>query len=130
MLNEEVGNRGQAPRPILGRTKEFALRIIRLYTALPKTTEAQIIGKQVLRSGTSVGAHCREGHRSRSRAEFISKLNGGLMELEETIYWLELLIDAEIVSSTRMSELLAEANELTAIIVTIINNTKRKAGGK
>ena len=65
------------------RTKQFALRMIRLYSALPKTTEAQVIGKQVLRSGTSVGAHYREASRSRSTAEFVSKIEGGLQELEE-----------------------------------------------
>lgn len=74
------------------RTKQFALRIIRLYSALPDTTEAQVIGKQILRSGTSVGAHYHEGIRSRSKAEFISKLEGGLQELEETVYWMELIV--------------------------------------
>ena len=68
------------------RTKQFVLRIIRLYSALPKNTEAQVIGKQMLRSGISVGAHYREGIRGRSNAEFISKLECGLQELEETIY--------------------------------------------
>jgi len=67
------------------RTKAFALRIIRLYTALPKSTEAQVIGKQVLRSGTSVGAQVREGKRSRSDAELVSNIEGGLQELEETV---------------------------------------------
>jgi four helix bundle protein len=68
------------------RTRAFALRIIRLYTSLPKQAEAQVIGKQLLRSGTSVGAHYHEATRARSNAEFISKLQGGLQELEETIY--------------------------------------------
>ena len=86
------------------RTKQFALRIIRLYSALPKTTEAQVIGKQVLRSGTSVGAHYREAFRSRSDAEYIAKIEGALQELEETSYWLELLCDAEIVTSGRLAE--------------------------
>ncbi|MDQ4120045.1 MAG: four helix bundle protein [Acidobacteriota bacterium] len=65
------------------RTKDFALRIIRLYIALPKTTEAQVLGKQVLRSGTSVGAHYRESCRAKSNADFISKVEGALQELEE-----------------------------------------------
>ena len=68
------------------RTKAFALRVIRLYVALPKTTEAQVIGKQVLRSGTSVGALYREAKRARSTSEFVSKIEGGLQELEETVY--------------------------------------------
>jgi four helix bundle protein len=72
----------EAQRQDLGkRTKDFALRIIRLYAALPKTTEAQVIGKQVLRSGTSVGAHYREARRAKSDADFISKIEGALQEL-------------------------------------------------
>lgn len=131
MQNEENRTDEQRkPQPILERTKEFALRVIRLYSALPSTTEAQVIGKQVLRSGTSVGAQCREGHRSRSNAEFISKMNSALMELEETTYWLELLIDAKIVPESRMTDIVREAGELTAIIVTIINNTKKRQNSK
>src|SRR5215210_2587095 len=101
-------------RDLRVRTKSFALRIIRLYASLPKTTGAQVIGKQLLRSGTSVGAHYREAKRARSTAEFVSKIEGGLQELEESAYWLELLTDAEIVPATRLSELLREAGELTA----------------
>ena len=86
------------------RTRTFALRIIRLYSALPQTAEAQIIGKQLLRSGTSVGAHYREGTRARSDAEFISKIEGGLQELEESCYWMELLIDAEIIPQNRLTD--------------------------
>jgi four helix bundle protein len=81
------------------RIKSFALRIIKLYSSLPKTTEAQVIGKQILRSGTSVGANYREGYRSRSDAEFISILGICLKELEETTYWLELLNESNIVFS-------------------------------
>lgn len=106
------------------KTKELALRIIKLYVALPKTTEAQVLGKQVLRSGTSVGAHYHEAFRSRSNAEFISKIEVGLQELEETIYWLELLVEAGIVQATQISGLLAEANELIAIFVACAKNTK------
>ncbi len=112
------------------RTKAFAIRIIKLYTALPKTTEAQVLGKQILRSGTSVGAHYREGSRARSDAEFISKLEGGLQELEETSYWLELLVESGIMTDTRLGDLMKEADELTAILVTCVKNTKNKQGGK
>lgn len=73
-------------RDLQQRTKDFALRIIRLYVSLPKTTEAQVLGKQVLRSGTSVGAHYREAQRAKSDADFISKIEGGLQELDETCY--------------------------------------------
>jgi four helix bundle protein len=106
------------------KTKGLALRIIKPYVALPKTTEAQVLGKQVLRSGTSVGAHYHEVFRSRSNAEFICKIEGGLQELDETIYWLELLVEACIVRETQVTGLLAEANELIAIFVTCVKNTK------
>jgi len=108
------------------RTKAFALRIIRLYSALPNTTVAQVLGKQILRSGTSVGAHYREAHRARSTAEFISKINGGLQELEETDYWLELLSEAAIVEPKRLNPLHQETEELIAIFVTLVKNAKAK----
>src|SRR5687767_4339111 len=76
-----------APLDLRTRTKQFALRIIRLYVALPRTDVAQTLGKQLIKAGTSVGAHYREGSRARSTAEFVSKLEGGLQELEETAYW-------------------------------------------
>ncbi|MDT4965438.1 MAG: hypothetical protein QOJ64_175 [Acidobacteriota bacterium] len=108
------------------RTKAFALRIIRLYASLPKLTEAQVIGKQVLRSGTSVGAHYRECTRARSPAEFISKIEGGLQELEETTYWLELLCDSGIVPEKRLADLRTESEELTAILVSSAKTAKRR----
>jgi len=113
-------------RDLKTRTKAFALRVIRLYTALPKTAEAQVIGKQLLRSGTSVGAHYREGMRARSDAEFISKIEGGLQELEESCYWLELLLDAHIMSEHQLADLMHEADELTAILITCAKNAKKK----
>ena len=76
------------------RTKRWAQAIIRLYSTLPRTAEAQVIGKQALRSGTSVGAHYREATRARSNAEFVSKIECGLQELEETRYWLELMVES------------------------------------
>ena len=111
-------------RDLLARTKAFALRIVRLYSSLPKTTEAQVLGKQVLRSGTSVGAHYREATRARSRAEFVSKIEVLLQELSETVYWLELLIDAGIVSQARLAELLSEGEELMAISVASAKTAK------
>ncbi|MGD9588204.1 MAG: four helix bundle protein [Pyrinomonadaceae bacterium] len=108
------------------RTKQFALRIIKLYGALPKSVEAQIIGKQLLRCGTSVGAQYREACRSRSDAEFISKLESGLQELDETAYWLELLIDGEIVKPGRLEGLLLETKELTAIFVSSVKTVKAR----
>jgi four helix bundle protein len=109
------------------RTKAFALRIIRLYGTLPKSSvEAQVIGKQLLRSGTSVGAHYREASRARSPREFVSKLEGGLQELEETVYWLELLVEAGIVSTAKMAEILPEANELLAILTASAKTAKSR----
>lgn len=108
------------------RTREFSLRIIRLYAALPGTTVAQVIGKQLLRSGTSVGAHDRESVRSRSDAEFIAKLEGGLQELEETQYWLELLEGAGLFSNEKLGPLYQESNELIAILTTCAKNRKKQ----
>ena len=111
---------------LLERTKQFSLRVIRLYSALPETTECRVIGKQILRSGTSVGAHVREGKRSRSKAEMISKTEVALQELEETIYWMELLVESGIVKPRRLSELMREADELMAILVTSVKTLKRR----
>ncbi len=108
------------------RTKTFALRIIRLYVSLPKTTQAQVIGKQALRSGTSVGAHYREAQRAKSDADFISKLEGALQELDETAYWLELLVESKIVVEPKLAALMKETDELIAIFVAIVNKMKRK----
>src|SRR5207248_10555410 len=106
------------------RTKNFPLRIIRMFSALPKTTEAQVLGKQALRSGTSIGANYREAYRARSKAEFIAKCGDSLREIEETAYWLELLVDAAIVPSKKLQPLREECEELTAIFVTILNRSK------
>jgi four helix bundle protein len=109
------------------RTKQFALRVIRLYSAMPKRIEAEVIGKQVLRSGTSVGANFREAHRARLEAEFVSKLGDCLKELEETCYWLELLVDAEIVPLDRIESLQDECNQLIAILTAISKKVKSHA---
>jgi four helix bundle protein len=111
---------------ILDRAKQFALRIIRLYGALPRTVVAQTIGKQLLRSGTSVGAHLRENKRSRSNAEMISKTEGALQELEETIYWQELLSDSDAVDPPLLADLMSEANEIAAILVAGVKTIKAK----
>mgnify|MGYP001115721750 CR=1 FL=1 len=108
------------------RTKQFALRIIRLYVALPKREEAQVLGKQLLRSGTSVGAQYHEAQRSRSDAELASKLESALQEIEETCYWLDLVADSGVVPATRLEDLRREAGELTAILITCVRNVKRR----
>jgi four helix bundle protein len=108
------------------RTKSFALRIIRLFRELPKSGDAQVIGKQVLRSGTAIGANYREAHRSRSDAEFIAKIGDCLKELDETSYRLELLVDAEIVPLAKMAGLLDETHQLLAVLTTVSKNTKKR----
>lgn len=110
------------------RTRAFALDIIRLYATLPKSEVGRVIGRQILRSGTSVGAHYREATRARSDAEFVSKLEGGCQELEETMYWLEIIRDAQLLSPEKLSHDLKEANELMAIFSTIITNRKKASG--
>ncbi len=114
------------PMDLGERTKRFALRIIRLFCALPKATLAQVLGNQLLRAGTSVGAHYREAVRGRSNAEFISKLQVGLQELEETAYWLELLAESRVFRETRLSALNNETNELIAIFTTCVKKVKGK----
>ena len=106
------------------RTKEFALRIIRMYAGLPKSVEAQVLGRQVLRSGTSVGANYREANRARSKAEFISKIGDCLKELDETAYWLELLGESSIVPQTKLASLQDECDQLIAILTTISKKSK------
>jgi four helix bundle protein len=106
------------------RTKQFALRVLRLYRALPPKEEARILGKQLLRSGTSVGANYRAACRARSKAEFIAKLGIVLEEADESIFWLELIEDTGLVSAERLRPLLKEAEELTAIFVTSLRAAK------
>ena len=113
-----------AEKDLQERTKRFALNIIRAFSMIPKTTEAQVLGRQLLRSGTSVGANYREAYRGRSKAEFISKCGDSLRELEETAYWLELLVDGKIVSPEKLVALRHECDELLAIFVTIIKRSK------
>jgi four helix bundle protein len=108
------------------RTKQFALRIIRLYSALPKRGATQVLGIQILKSGTSPGAHYREARRAKSDADFISKIEGALQELDETQYWLELIGEAKILSAERLESLHREAEELIAILVTIAKSVKMR----
>ena len=116
---------GKQLRDLRARTKDFALRIIRLYQALPRGDGvAQVLGKQLLRSGTSVAAHYREGCRAKSNLDLINKLEGGLQELDETELWLELLADSGIVGKSRVEDLRGEVNELIAIFVTMTRKVK------
>jgi four helix bundle protein len=117
----------QKRRSMLLRTKRFALDVINLYSSLPKSTVAQILGRQVLRSATSVGAHYREACRAKSGADFVSKIEGGLQELDETGYWLELLQDAKLVEADQIKPLVAETNELLSVFVSVVKSVKFRA---
>ncbi len=123
MMNDKPPGNGKKSDS-RARTKAFALRILRVYVALPRSPQAQVLGKQVLRSGTSVGAQYREATRARSSAEFISKIESALQELEETVYWLELLVDGGVVQQKKLDPLLREAEELIAIFVASVKTAK------
>jgi len=97
------------------RTKKFALRIIKLVGALPKTITGKVIGYQLIKAGTSVGANYRAACRGRSKAEFNSKLHIVLEESDETVFWLELILEAKLLPFNKLQSILKEANELTAI---------------
>jgi len=136
----------EPPFELRERTKLFGLRIVRMFVALPKTDEARVLGKQVLRSGTSVGANFREAHRARSKAEFIAKVGDCLKELEEpsgarqtartrcpqgerggahqTAYWLELLTESGFVPPAKLASLQDETNQLMAVLTNISKNAK------
>ena len=122
MGKAEFGNR---EKDLKKRTKQFALRIIELVTTLPRSRETDIIGRQLLKSGTSVGANYREASRARSKAEFIAKIGIVEQEADETLYWLEILEESGIVSHSVIKDLLQEADELVAIFTTIGRRAKK-----
>jgi four helix bundle protein len=109
------------------RMRAFALRVIKLTEALPKGRTAEVIGKQLLRSGTSVGANYRAACRGKSNADFVAKLGIVEEEADECLYWMELLIDAKLVPPTQLEPLMKEANELLAIVVSAIRTTRARA---
>ena len=115
MIGDNIGSVVSRPEELRQRTKEFALRVIKLFRALPRTEEARVLGKQILRSGTAVAANYRSACRARSRADFVSKVGITVEEADETAFWLELLVDANIVKKDRMENLLVEADELVRI---------------
>ncbi len=112
------------------RTKQFALRVMRLVDALPKTVSARAIGNQIIRSGTSVGAYYRAACRGRSKAEFIAKLGVVAEEADETCFWLELIIESAILPREKVEPLLKEADELTAIFVSSIKISRQNQKSK
>ena len=107
------------------RTKAFALRAMKLVGALPETAVGRTIGTQLVRAATSVGANYRAACRGRSKPEFVAKLGICLQELEETLYWIELLTEAELIKNpNRLTPLQTEVNELIAIFTSISKKTK------
>jgi four helix bundle protein len=119
-------NKERKRQDLKKRLKQYALRIIRLYESLPKTGAVHVITHQLLRSGTSPGAQYAESCRAKSNADFISKIEGALQELEESLYWLELLIEGEFVAENKLKPLCEETNELISIFVTITLKAKSK----
>jgi four helix bundle protein len=115
------------PDDLRVRTKAFAVRVVRLYKSLPFSADAQVLGKQLLRSATSVAANYRAACRARSRAEWIAKIGVVVEEADESMFWLEMLSDCGVVGSARLKELVNEANELTALF-TASRQTARKTG--
>jgi four helix bundle protein len=113
-------------REMKERTKRYALRIIKLVDALPTSTSVRVIGKQLLRSGTSVGAKYRSACRAKSTADFISELAIVEEEADESIYWMELLVDSGVVKRSRLASLMDEADQILAIVVGSIKTLKRK----
>jgi four helix bundle protein len=109
------------------RTKEFALRIIKLVGALPKTTSGRALGNQLVRSGTSVGANYRAACRARSPAEFVARIGTVEEEADETAFWLELIVDGKLLPEPRIRSLLDEANEIIAIMASSYISAARNA---
>ncbi|MFZ5915469.1 MAG: four helix bundle protein [Chloroflexota bacterium] len=110
------------------RTKGLALRLIKLVGALPQNPTGWVIGRQILRSGTSVGANYRAACRARSTADMIAKLKIVEEEADETLYWLELLIEAQIMPEERLKPLMAETDEILAMTVASIKTLRRRSG--
>ena len=106
------------------RTKQFGLRVIHLVEALPSTRTANVIGNQLLRAGTSVGANYRSACRGRSKPDFISKVGIAIEEADESLYWMEMLMEAGLVAEDRVSDLMKEANELVAILTSSVKTAR------
>jgi four helix bundle protein len=128
-----IGNRQSSidnpmtPRELQARTKAFALRVIKLVDTLPRSAAGQVVGRQLLRSATSVGANYRAACRAQSHAEFAAKLSVVVEEADESLYWLELLHESNLIKPERLSDLLNEANEIVAISVAARKTAKQAA---
>lgn len=123
---EEGGGMRDESNNLNLRTKRYSLAVIRLFVSLPKNDVGKVLGRQMLRSATSVGAQYREANRGKSTADFISKIEGALQELDETSYWLELLQESGINQTTELHALRKETEELISIFVTIAKSAKQR----
>jgi four helix bundle protein len=112
------------PDELKARTRSFALRVIRVAESLPETPTARVIRNQMIRCGSSVGANYRAACRARSKADFVSKMGIVEEEADETIYWMELLVDAGIVKKARIANLVDEANQILSIVISSIRTAK------
>jgi four helix bundle protein len=112
------------------RTRDFSLAVIRFYSRLPRETSAQVLGRQLLRSATSVGAQYREAQRAKSAADFVSKSEGALQELDETAYWLELIEGSATDTTSAVRDLRNETEQLLSIFVSLIKRAKQSRGGR
>ena len=121
------GDKLDRSRQLKARSKQFALRVIRLFDGLPSRDAARVIGRQLLRSATSVGANYRAACRARTTKEFAMKMRIVVEEADETAYWLELLIEAEVMPVRRLSPLLIEANELLAIFAASLRTVQSRS---
>jgi four helix bundle protein len=117
----------QAPISLIDRTKRFALRVIRVVDSLPRSSAGEVIGRQLLKAGTSVAANYRAAQRARSRAEFRAKLGIVEEEADESYFWLDLIIDAGLIKASRVAPLRQEAHEITAIIVASLRTAKQRS---
>ena len=124
MRNSDCGLNAMTPTEMKERTRSLALRIIRLVESLPSSRTADVIGKQLLRCGTSVGANYRAACRARSRADFVAKMGIVEEEADEIVYWIELLVDCDLLKQGLVDKLLAETNEIIAMVVSSIRTTR------
>jgi four helix bundle protein len=122
----DTGNRKVQKQDFQKRTMEFGLRVVHLVETLPKTQTAQVLGRQLLRSGTSVGANYRSAVRGKSRADFIAKMGIVEEECDEAIYWMEMLIEAGLVRRESLRDLVDEANQIVAITVSSIKTARTR----
>ena len=120
-----ISDFSKPPRDLRERTYQYARRVIRLFRALPKDDVAKVLGRQLLRSGTSVGANYREAARSRSKAEFISKLGDCLKEIDESDYWIALIQDESVLPAVKLRSIREETSALVAFFTSSLNTAKR-----